>query len=143
MCQCKHRQQFHRPFDIKDDVLSSHAVLVVIHMILIKDGCNFLSILANRQKRLLVVVGGNVELEHVSATAGAGKDASVNVKTTTNVAVCALEGKVLLTATIVSLSSVCIEVDTKGLAIERFQECVFLEHFGFEIVNVSNSLIIL
>merc|ERR1719342_1526359 len=43
---------------IHDDVLACHAVLVV-------DGCNFFSVLADGQEGLLVVMCGNVELEHV------------------------------------------------------------------------------
>ena len=42
-------------------------------------------------------------LEHVGSTAGAGEDAGVNVQAATVVAVGALEGKVLLTATVVGL----------------------------------------
>jgi len=101
---------------IHDDVLSGHAVLVVILMVLVEDGCNFLSILADGQKCLLVVMGGNVELEHVGSSCGAGEDSGVSVKTTTDVAVCALEGEVLLAATIVGLGSVGIEIYTKGLS---------------------------
>merc|ERR1719427_958118 len=101
--------------DIHDDVLACHAVLVVVLMVLVEDGGNFFSILADGQEGL-VVVGGNVELEHVGATCWAGEDTSVSVKTSSNVAVGALEGEVLLTATIVGLGSVGIEINTKGLS---------------------------
>merc|ERR1719350_1417099 len=104
------------PLDIHDDVLTGHAVLVVVLMVLVEDGSNLLSILADGQKCLLVVVGGNVELEHVGSPSGAGEDTSISIKTTTNVAVSSLEGKVFLTATIVGLGSVGIEVNTKGLS---------------------------
>ena len=43
------------------------------------------------------------DLEHVGSTAGAGEDAGVNVQASSVVAVGALEGKVLLTATVVGL----------------------------------------
>merc|ERR1712158_140117 len=87
-------------------------------MVLVEDGGNFFSILADGQEGLLVVVGGNVELEHVGATSWAGEDSSVSVKTSTNVAVSALEGEVLLAATIVGLGSVGVEINTKGLSVE-------------------------
>ena len=43
------------------------------------------------------------DLEHVGSAAGAGEDAGVNVEATAVVAVGALEGQVLLTATVVGL----------------------------------------
>merc|ERR1719430_292084 len=129
--------------DIHDDVLACHAVLVVVLMVLVEDGGNFFSILADGQEGLLVVVGGNVELEHVGATCWAGEDSSVSVKTSTNVAVSALEGEVFLAATIVGLGSVGVEINTKGLSVEGLQECIFLHHLSLEIRNVCNPLIIL
>merc|ERR1719427_910142 len=129
--------------DIHDDVLACHAVLVVVLMVLVEDGGNFFSVLADGQEGLLVVVGGNVELEHVGATCWAGEDSSVSVKTSTNVAVSALEGEVFLAATIVGLGSVGVEVNTKGLSVEGLQECIFLHHLSLEIRNVCNPLIIL
>ena len=101
---------------IHDDVLACHAVLVVVLMVLVEDGCNFFSVLADGQEGLLVVMCGNVELEHVGATCGAGEDTGVCVKTSTNIAVGALEGEVLLAAAIVGLGSVGVEIYTKGLS---------------------------
>ena len=108
---------------IDDDVLPGHRVLVVVLVVLVEDGGNLLAVLADGKQSLLVVVGGNVELderwksdnvlfifvafardlEHVGSAAGAGEDAGVNVEATAVVAVGALEGQVLLTATVVGL----------------------------------------
>ena len=107
---------------IDDDVLPGHRVLVVVLVVLVEDGGNLLAVLADGKESLLVVVGGNVELderwksdnvlfifvvardlEHVGSAAGAGEDAGVNVEATAVVAVGALEGQVLLTATVVGL----------------------------------------
>merc|ERR1719445_3045560 len=101
---------------IHDDVLAGHAVLVVVLMVLVEDGCNFFSVLADGQEGLLVVVGGNVELEHVGSTSGAGEDTGVGVKASTNIAVGALKGEVLLATTVIGLGSVGIEIHTKGLS---------------------------
>merc|ERR1719427_1347666 len=122
--------------DIHDDVVACHAVFVVVLMVLVEDRGNFFSILADGKEGLLVVVGGNVELEHVGATCWAGEDTSVSVKTSSNVAVGALEGEVLLAATIVGLGSVGIEINTKGLSRKGLQECIFLHHLSLEIRNV-------
>ena len=106
---------------VNDDVLSGHGVLVVVLMVLVEDGGNLLTVLADGQESLLVVVGGNVELigwksenvyfrfvvvkdlEHVGSAAGAGEDAGVGVEAAAVVAVGALEGQVLLAATVVGL----------------------------------------
>merc|ERR1719513_386763 len=47
---------------------------------------------------------------------GASEDTGVCVKTSTNIAVGALEGEVLLAAAIVGLGSVGVEIYTKGLS---------------------------
>merc|ERR1719179_112226 len=101
---------------IEDDILTSHGVLVVVLVVLVKDGGNLLTVPPDGQQGLLVVVGGNVEHKEVGATGGAGEDASVNIQTTSNIAVGTIEGQVLLTATIIGLASVGVEVDTKGLS---------------------------
>merc|ERR1712115_292563 len=116
MFQCRHRQQIISSLHIKDDVLSSHGVLVVVLVVLVKDGGDLLSVLPDGQEGLLVVMGGNVEHEEVGATSGACEDTGVNVKTTSNIAVGTIECQVLLTATIISFASVGIEVNTKSLS---------------------------
>ena len=47
---------------VQDDVLPSHRVLVVVLVVLVKDGGDLLTVLADGQQSLLVVVGGDVEL---------------------------------------------------------------------------------
>jgi len=79
---------------VNNDVLAGHGVLVVVLMVLVEDGGNLLTVLTDGQKGLLVVVGGNVELEHVGSAGGASEDAGVDVETATVVAVGALEGQV-------------------------------------------------
>merc|ERR1719225_2180808 len=101
--------------NIDDDVLPSHRVL-------------------------LVVMGGNVELEHVGSTTGACEDASVNVEAATIVAVGALEGQVLLAATIISLGPVGVEADAQSLAIEGLQESILPLNPGLKILNVRNAV---
>ena len=56
-------------------------------MILVKDGGDLLSVLPDAEQSLLVVVGGDVELEEVDAPGGAGEDASVDVQTAPDIAV--------------------------------------------------------
>merc|ERR1719186_1780841 len=119
------------------------SVLVVVLMVLVEDGGNLFSVLANGQKCLFVVMGCDVELEHVGASSGAGEDTSVSVKTTTNVAVGALEGEVLLTTTIIGLGSVGIEIYSKSLSCEGFQEFVLLHHLGSQILNIALPVFIL
>ena len=48
--------------DIDDDVLAGHRVLVVVLVVLVEDGGDLLTVLADGQQSLLVVVGGDVEL---------------------------------------------------------------------------------
>ena len=49
--------------NIDDDVLPGHRVLVVVLVVLVEDGGDLLTVLADGKESLLVVVGGNVELE--------------------------------------------------------------------------------
>ena len=49
--------------NIDDDVLPSHRVLVVVLVVLVEDGGDLLTVLTDGKKSLLVVMGGNVELE--------------------------------------------------------------------------------
>ena len=52
------------PADAVDhDALPGHRVLVVVLVVLVEDGGNLLAVLADRKESLLVVVGGNVELD--------------------------------------------------------------------------------
>merc|ERR1712077_152502 len=128
---------------VDDDVLPGHRVLVVVLVVLVEDGGNLLTVLADGQQSLLVVVGGNVELEHVGSAAGAGEDASVDVEAAAVVAVGALEGQVLLTATVVGLGPVGVEADAKGLAIEGLQECILPLNPGLKVLNVRNAVRVL
>merc|ERR1712020_180425 len=128
---------------VDDDVLPGHGVLVVVLMVLVEDGGNLLTVLADRKQSLLVVVGGNVELEHVGSAAGAGEDAGVDVEATAVVAVGALEGQVLLTATIVGLGPVGVEADAQGLAIEGLQVSVLPLNPGLKVLNVRNAVRVL
>merc|ERR1711934_1161186 len=114
--------------NVNDDVLSGHGVLVVVLMVLVEDGGNLLTVLADGQESLLVVVGGNVELEHVGSAAWAGEDAGVGVEAAAVVAVGALEGQVLLAATVVGLGPVGVEADAQGLALEGLQESILPLH---------------
>ena len=52
---------------VQDDVLPSHRVLVVVLVVLVEDGGDLLAVLPDGEQRLLVVVGGDVELEEVDA----------------------------------------------------------------------------
>ena len=47
---------------VDDDVLPSHRVLVVVLVVLVEDGGDLLTVLADGQQSLLVVVGGDMEL---------------------------------------------------------------------------------
>merc|ERR1711934_608237 len=127
--------------DIDDDVLAGHRVLVVVLVVLVEDGGNLLTVLADGKESLLAVVGGNVELEHVGSTAGAGEDAGVDAAAV--VAVGALEGQVLLTATVVGLGPVGVEADAQGLAIEGLQECILPLNPGLKVLNVRNAVRVL
>merc|ERR1712020_254784 len=125
---------------VDDDVLPGHRVLVVVLVVLVEDGGNLLTVLADGQQSLLVVVGGNVELEHVGSAAGAGEDASVDVEAAAVVAVGALEGQVLLAATVVGLGPVGVEADAQGLAIEGLQVSVPPLDPGLKVLNVRNAV---
>merc|ERR1711934_392068 len=129
--------------DIDDDVLAGHRVLVVVLVVLVEDGGDLLTVLADGKESLLVVVGGNVELEHVGSTAGASEDAGVDVEAAAVVAVGALEGQVLLTATVVGLGPVGVEADAQGLAIEGLQECILPLNPGLKVLNVGNAVRVL
>ena len=77
---------------------------MVVLVVLVEDGGDLLTILADGEKGFLVVVSGDVEHEEVGAAGGAGEDASVGVQTSSDIAVGSIEGQVLLTATVVSLA---------------------------------------
>ena len=95
---------------VDDDGLASHAVLVVVLVVLVEDGGNLLPILPDGQQRLLVVVGGDVELEEVDASGGTGEDASVNIQSSSNIAVGAMEGEVFFTTSIIRLVPECNKI---------------------------------
>ena len=84
-------------------------------VILVKDGCDLLSVLPDAEQGLLVVVGGDVELEEVDATSGAGEDASVDVQTASNIAVGAVEGEVLFATTVIGLISKYFKILTEKI----------------------------
>ena len=88
-------------------------------------------------------MGGNVEHEEVGSSSGAGEDASVNIKTSSNIAVGAIEGEVFFATTIIGLASVGVEVDTQGLAGERLEVGVLLHHLGPQVADVVNPLLVL
>ena len=90
---------------VDDDGLAGHAVLVVVLVVLVEDGGDLLAVLPDGEEGLLVVVGGDVELEEVDATHRTGEDAGVNIQTSSNIAVGPMEGEMFLTATIVRLVS--------------------------------------
>ena len=72
------------PADAVDhDALASHRVLVVVLVVLVEDGGNLLPILPDGQQRLLVVVGGDVELEEIDPSNRTGEDPSVDIQTLT------------------------------------------------------------
>merc|ERR1712121_582971 len=125
---------------INDDVLPGHRVLVVVLVVLVKNGGDLLAVLADGKQSLLVVVGGNVELEHVGSAAGAGEDAGVNVEATAVVAVGALEGQVLLTATVIGLGPVGVEADAQSLAIHCLQESILPLDPGLKVLDVGNAV---
>merc|ERR1711934_582862 len=128
---------------VNDDVLSGHGVLVVVLMVLVEDGGNLLTVLADGQESLLVVVSGNVELEHVGSAAWAGEDAGVGVEAAAVVAVGALEGQVLLAATVVGLGPVGVEADAQGLALEGLQESILPLNPELKVLNVRNAVRVL
>ena len=88
---------------VDDDGLACHGVLVVVLVVLVKDGGNLLSILPDGQQSLLVVMCGNMELEEVDATGGAGEDTRVNVQPASNIAVGPMECQMLLSSSIIGL----------------------------------------
>merc|ERR1711934_28062 len=110
--------------DIDDDVLAGHRVLVVVLVVLVEDGGDLLTVLADGEESLLVVVGGNVELEHVGSTTGAGENAGVNVQA----------------ATVVGLGPVGVEADAQSLAIEGLQESILPLDPGLKVLNVRNAV---
>merc|ERR1711936_537173 len=109
-------------------------------MVLVEDGGNLLTVLTDGQKSLLVVVGGNVELEHVGSAGGASEDVGVDVETAAVVAVGALEGQVLLAATVVGLGPVGVEADTKGLAVQSLQELILPGNPGPQLIKVGDAV---
>ena len=131
------------PLDVQDDVLPGHGVLMVVLVVLVKDGSDLLSVLPDAEQRLLVVVGGDVEHKEVGATGGTGEDASVHVKAAPIVAVSAVEGEVLLAAAIVGLASVGVEVNAQGLARQGSEVGVLLHHLGLQVADVVNPLLVL
>ena len=74
-------------------------------VVLVKDGGDLLAVLPDGEQGLLVVVGGDVELEEVDAPGGAGEDAGVDVEAAPDIAVGAVEGQMLLATAIISLVS--------------------------------------
>ena len=90
---------------VHDDVLASHAVLVVVLVVLVEDGGDLLAVLPDGEQGLLVVVGGDVELEEVDPAHRTGEDPGVDVQTSTYIAVSPVEGQVLLTTAIIRLVS--------------------------------------
>ena len=93
------------PLHVHDDVLAGHAVLVVVLVVLVEDGGDLLAVLPDGEQGLLVVVGGDVELEEVDPAHGAGEDAGVDIQAAANIAVSPVEGQVLLATAIVGLVS--------------------------------------
>ena len=122
--------------------LTSHGVLVIVLMVLVKDGGNLFTILPDGQQSLLVVVGGNVEHEQIGATAGSSEDTSVSIKSTSNIAVGAVEGEILLSTTIIGLASVGIEVDTTRFVGQSTQVGILLLHPGAQIINLTDSVLV-
>jgi len=129
--------------DVDDDVLSGHAVLVVVLMVLIEDRGNFLAVLSDGQKRLLVVVGGNVEHEHVAAASRSGEDTGVGVKSTADVAVGAVEGQVFLATAVVRLGSVGVEEHAQRLVGQAAQEGVLFHHSCAQLLQFSGLVFVL
>ena len=91
------------PLGVDDDGLSGHGVLVVVLVVLVEDGGDFLAVLPDAEQGLLVVVGGDVEHEEVLPTNGHSEDARVGVEAGPGVAMHAVEGEVLLAAAVVGL----------------------------------------
>ena len=79
---------------------------MVVLVVLVEDGGDLLAVLPDGEQRLLVVVCGDVEHEEVGAAGGAGEDAGVGVQASAHVAVCAVEGQVLLAAAVVGLGKI-------------------------------------
>merc|ERR1712080_596172 len=94
------------------------------------------------QQSLLVVVGSDVELEHVGSSTGAGEDASVAVEAASRIAVSSLEGQVLLAATVVSLGPVGVEVDSQRFSAESSQECILIHHLCSQVINLSLPFVV-
>ena len=111
-------------------------------MVLVEDAGNLLAVLADGQQRLLVVVGGNVEHEQVAAANGGGEDTGISVKSTANIAVGAVEGQVLLAATVVGLASVGVEVNAERLVGQPSEELVLLHHASSQVLDVALSVLI-
>ena len=103
------------PLGVDDDGLSGHGVLVVVLVVLVEDGGDLLAVLPDGEERLLVVVGGDVELEEVDAPGGAGEDASVDVQTAPDIAVGAVEGEVLFATTVIGLISKYFKILTEKI----------------------------
>ena len=99
---------------VHDDGLAGHAVLVVVLVVLVEDGGDLLAVLPDGEQGLLVVVGGDVELEEVDPAHRTGEDPGVDVQTSTYIAVSPVEGQVLLTTAIIRLVST-IKVLHRGL----------------------------
>ena len=70
---------------VDQDGGASHGVLVVVLVVLVKDGGDFLAVPADGEEGLLVVVGGDVEDEEVSAAGGGGEDAGLGVHAATSI----------------------------------------------------------
>ena len=69
----------------QEDGRASHRVLVVVFVVLVEDGGHFLAVEPDGQQGLLVIVGGDVEDEHVAAAQGTGEHASVGVHASSNI----------------------------------------------------------
>ena len=128
--------------NIDNNGLAGHGVLVVVLVVLVEDAGNLLAVLADGQQGLLVVMSGNVEHEQIATANGGGEDTGIGVESTTNVAVGAVEGQVLLTATVVGLASVGVEVDAEGLVGETSEELVLLHHAGSQVLNIALSFLV-
>ena len=90
---------------VHDDRLAGHAVLVVVLVVLVEDRGDLLAVLSDGEQGLLVVVGGDVELEEVDPSHWTSEDPGVDVQTAAYVAVSTMESEVLLATTIVGLVS--------------------------------------
>ena len=103
-------------------------------MILVKDGGDLLAVLPDAEQRLLIIVGGDVELEEVDAAGGAGEDAGVDVQAAAHVAVGAVEGEMLLATAIVGLVST-ISMARGSFRVRMFGECFVRNRILKEIVG--------